>query len=149
VHLYLVHHGEAESSDVDPQRPLTARGHEAVVQLATTAAARGVRPKAIWHSGKLRARQTADAFWRACNPLSTRVAVRGLRPDDPPTMLRTALVGEDDDLMVVGHMPNLSRVLACLTTGDVDGVADFPQHGIVGLERVEGGGWIERWRASG
>ena len=47
---------------------------------------RGVKPDAIWHSGKLRARQTAEPLWRACNPLAEFAAARGLQPEDPPAV---------------------------------------------------------------
>ena len=66
--LYLVHHAEAAESHVDPQRPLTEAGRRHAERLAGEAARRGVRPAAVWHSGKLRARQTAEILWRACNP---------------------------------------------------------------------------------
>jgi phosphohistidine phosphatase len=148
--LYLVHHGDALPSEADPRRPLSDAGREAAGQLAEQAAARGVKPAVIWHSGKLRARQTAEAFWRACNPLAEFLAVRGLQPADIPQMLRDALLGETRDVMVVGHMPHLSRALALLTTG-VDADAPFPPHGLIALtspsdttdERAQ---WTEGWR---
>ena len=68
--LYLVHHGDAVPPDVDPQRPLSAEGRVGVEQVAGAAAQRAVKPAVVWHSGKLRARQTAEAFWRACNSLA-------------------------------------------------------------------------------
>jgi len=39
--------------------------------VAADLAARGARPDVVWHSGKLRARQTAEIFWRACNALAS------------------------------------------------------------------------------
>src|SRR5205814_3267259 len=91
--LYLVHHGDAVGPDVDPARPLSTRGRVDVDLLAQKAAARDVKPAIIWHSGKLRARQTAEAFWRRCNPLSTFAAARGLQPTDPTTWIVDALDG--------------------------------------------------------
>src|SRR5690242_21671627 len=84
VHLYLVHHGDAVGPEVDPQRPLSLVGRAAVDLLATQAARRGVRPAVVWHSGKLRSKQTTEAFWRACNPLAEFAATRDLQPGDPP-----------------------------------------------------------------
>jgi phosphohistidine phosphatase len=144
--VYLVHHGDAVGPDVDPQRPLSARGRASVAREAGEAAARGVRPAAIWHSGKLRARQTADAFWRASNPLAEFAAARGLQPTDPPEWVRDRLLAEDRDVMLVGHLPNLPRVLRLLVAGDPDaGSIEFPLHGVVALERTDRG-WEERWR---
>jgi phosphohistidine phosphatase SixA len=49
------------------------------------------------------------------------------------------------DVMLVGHMPNLSRVLALLTTGDGEAVSGFPEHGLVSLEPL-GKRYVERFR---
>jgi phosphohistidine phosphatase len=143
--LYLVHHGEAVPPDVDPQRPLSDRGRALAEQLARDAATRGVKPAAIWHSGKLRARQTAESFRSRCNPLAEFAAATGLQPTDPPTVVRDQLAGETRDVMLVGHLPHLTRLLALLLTGDADGSVDFPTNGMVALERTPDG-WRERWR---
>jgi phosphohistidine phosphatase len=144
VTLYLVHHGEAVSSDVDPQRPLSAAGRAGVTRLATEAARRGARPRRIWHSGKLRARQTAEAFWRALNPLADLSATRDLQPDDPPEWIRDRLRGETDDVLIAGHFPHLPRLLSLLLAAPA---ADFPLHGVVALTRGdEGKTWNEAWR---
>src|SRR5206468_6287900 len=94
VRLYLVHHGDAVGPEVDPQRPLSTVGRASVDFLASQAAARGVRPELIWHSGKLRSKQTAEAFWRSCIPLAEFSATRDLQPGDDPAWIRDRLVGE-------------------------------------------------------
>jgi phosphohistidine phosphatase len=145
--LALAHHGDAVAADVDPQRPLSALGRLMVDRLAQIAAARGLRPEVVWHSGKLRARQTAEAYWRASNPFAEFRAIRGLQPEDGPWWLRDHLLGENRPVLVVGHMPYLPRALAFLTTGDENGIADFPLHGLVMLERPpDSRVWIERAR---
>jgi phosphohistidine phosphatase len=141
--LCLVHHADAVGPDVDPQRPLSPHGREHAVRLAADAAARGVRPAVIWHSGKLRARQTADAFRAACNPSAEFAAIRGLQPTDPPEWIRDRLVGEELDILLAGHFPSLPRILHLLVTG-VNAAAEFPQHGLVALERQENL-WVVKW----
>jgi phosphohistidine phosphatase len=144
--VVLVHHGEAVSPAVDPSRPLSGRGLGEVTRLAERAAAHGVKPDVVWHSGKLRARQTAEAFWRICNPLATFSATRNLQPDDPPAWMRDQLIGETRTLVVVGHMPHMPRLLRLLVTGDADAPdVQFPQHGCVALE-PDGERWKEVWR---
>jgi phosphohistidine phosphatase len=144
--ILLVHHGDAVNPVVDPARPLSGRGLSEVARLADEAAALGVKPDVIWHSGKLRARQTAEAFWRACNPLAPFSATRGLLPDDPPIWMRDQLAGEARSIVVVGHMPHIPRLLRLLVAGDADAVSvNFPQHGCVALE-AEGDRWKEIWR---
>lgn len=141
MRLFLVHHAEALSPVVDPERPLSSAGRLHAERLAASASDAGVRPAVIWHSGKRRARETAEIFWRICNPLSSMKMVRGLRPEDPPGWMREALRGEDQDVMLVGHMPSLPALLHVLT-----GEAEFPPHGLVWLERDADGTFVERRR---
>ena len=141
VHLYLVHHGEAAPPEVDPRRPLSPWGQAAVVRLAADAAARGVKPAVVWHSGKLRARQTAEAFWRACNALAELSATKDLQPGDPPAWMRDRLLGETRDILIAGHFPHLPRLLTLLVTGSDAPLLEFPPHGLVALTTVESDAW--------
>jgi phosphohistidine phosphatase len=146
MHLYLAHHGVAVGPEVDARRPLSAAGLAAVERLASQAAARGAKPVVVWHSGKLRAKQTAEAFWRACNALAEFSVSRDLQPDDPPQWIRDRLRGEPRDVAIAGHFPFLPRLLALLTSGGEAGV-DFPINGIVALVTDdEGETFRELWR---
>ena len=145
MQIYLVHHGAAVQAIADPQRPLSADGRRNVEHLAGQAAQRGARPVVVWHSGKLRARQTAEAFWRACNPLAEFSAARGLQPTDPSDWMADLLVGETRDIMLVGHMPHIERLLRLLVDGSAEGTTAFPMHGVVALEATDDR-WVECWR---
>jgi phosphohistidine phosphatase len=151
VRLVLVHHADAVGPDVDPQRPLSSRGRAQARQLVDRFAAERVRlagmsawaPAAIWHSGKLRARQTAEAFL-SLNPFAEFKMVRGLRPDDPPEIVFRVLGGEAmeiaaaRDLVLVSHLPYLPGLRARLTGVD----SAFPLHGLVCIESSDEG-WRE------
>jgi phosphohistidine phosphatase len=151
VTVYLAHHADAVGPDVDPQRPLSPDGRTHAERIAQRAKECGVTPAAIWHSGKLRARQTAEAYWRACNPLAEFSAIRGLQPTDPPEWIRDRIAEDSIErslgegaraVMLVGHMPNLPKVLRLLTGNEL---AEFPPHGLVALT-ADAGMWIERFR---
>jgi phosphohistidine phosphatase len=142
--LFLVHHAEAVDAQIDPQRPLTSAGNTHAQRTAAAVAGRGAKPAVIWHSGKLRARQTAEHFWRACNPLAEFAAARGLQPDDPPQWIADVIIGEERDVMLVGHMPHLGRLLVLLHR-DGGAAREFPLHACVALEQ-RNGGWTEVWR---
>jgi phosphohistidine phosphatase len=143
MHLILVHHGDAVGPDIDPQRPLSAKGRLAVEGLASSAAARGVKPTVIWHSGKLRAKQTAEAFWRACNPFAEFSATRDLQPEDSPDWMRDRLRAEPRHVLIAGHYPHLPGLLAKL----VPGSRAFPKNGVVALVSDDDGEtWTEEWR---
>ena len=140
--IHLVHHADAVAPTVDPQRPLSNLGLVQAEWLSRAAREAGVRPATIWHSGKLRARQTAEAFLRACNPFAQFVMVRGLRPEDPAQWIRDVLEVEEGEVLAAGHMPNVAQ-LAILLGAE----APTPLHGIVTLERIAPKTYIERWRA--
>ena len=152
MRLYLVHHADAVGPDVDPLRPLSGLGRADVESLARRAAARGLKPDVIWPSGKLRARQTAECFWRICHPLAQFSAMRGLQPDDSPRWIVDTLTGESRDIMLVGHMPHLALLLRRLVGGNSQAAApDFPPHGIVELQSTndlaqDKQEWVEVWR---
>jgi phosphohistidine phosphatase len=150
VHLFLVHHGDAVGPDVDVRRPLSPHGRAAVDRVAQAAAGRGARPAVVWHSGKLRAKQTAERYWRACNALAEFSATKDLQPDDPPGWMRDRLRAETRDLMIVGHFPYLPRLLATLRGEPEGAYGEFPPHGIVALVTDdEGDTWKEEWRIDG
>src|SRR5712692_4996655 len=147
VRLVLVHHGDAVGPEIDPRRPLSARGQQAVAAVAAEAASRGAKPAVVWHSGKLRARQTAEACWRACNPFAEFSATRDVQPDDPPAWMRDRLRGETRDVLIAGHFPHLPGLLTLLLAPQGDRLLPFPQHGIVALASDdEGATWRELWR---
>ena len=140
MRAYLVRHGEAKSENVDPERQLTDRGVEEVRRIATDGVeALGVRPERIVHSGKARARQTAE-IWAAM--VGTDVSeADGLAPNDDPSVWGARLDGEGNDIMVVGHLPHLERLVGLLVAGDAErAVVGFPAGGLVVLER-DGGHW--------
>ena len=101
----------------------------------------------VWHSGKLRARQTAEAFWRACNALAEFSATRDLQPDDPAEWMRDRLRAETRDILVAGHFHHLPRLLALLLNEPESRAPAFPLHGVVALvSKDEGEAWTELWR---
>jgi phosphohistidine phosphatase len=137
MRVFLVHHADAVGPGVDTQRPLSVRGRAQADDLAGRAKAAGWAPAVVWHSGKLRAKQTAEAYWRACNPFAEFKMVRGLRSEDPPQWMRDELARETRDVMLVGHMPHIAA-LAFLLAEEAN---EFPLNGCVSLERSETGDW--------
>lgn len=141
--LWLIHHAEAVSPAVDPQRPLTEAGYQHAMRMAELARDRGAAPAAIWHSGKLRSRETGHAFLSVCAPFAKFQMVRGLGPDDAPGIIQTAIQRESQDLALVGHWPSLPALLRLLSPNS----APMPQHGVVALATSDHGlTWSEIWR---
>lgn len=145
MELYLSQHAKAKSKEEDPRRPVSAEGRYETEQMAHATAAAGVRVAAIWHSGKLRARQTAEIFAEALKPEKGIHELEGLSPLDDPRTAVEALEENGESLLLVGHLPHMSRLVALLLTGDPQGsVVEMRFSGIIAL--VEGEeGWRLRW----
>ena len=142
--LYLVQHGEAKSETEDPQRPLTERGKEEVQNVARTAKKLGLHPSIVYHSGKLRAKQTAEIL---ADSLRRPVeAAQGLNPNDDVRGWAERLSREKEDLMVVGHLPFLQKMTSLLIVGFENAQPVFFRYGaIICLEQREDKGWGVRW----
>lgn len=146
MELYLVQHGEATSEQEDPERPLTAAGREAVERVARAAKAAGVRIRRVYHSGKLRARQTAEILARELGSGATPDVMDGLAPKDDPAVAGAALADLRDPAILVGHLPHLSRLASLLLLGDPDReIIAFRNGGIVCLCEEGDGSWKVGW----
>jgi phosphohistidine phosphatase len=141
MHLYLLQHGVPKTAEEDPERPLSERGVHDVQKVANFIY--GVDVEDIFHSGKLRARETAEIMGRK---LAVRVEKKdGLTPMDPPILWAERLTSMEMDTMLVGHLPHLGKLAALLLVGDPEAdVVEFRQGGIVCLRR-EKGKWTLQW----
>ena len=146
MNFYLVRHGDAVSASEDPQRPLSRAGHQAVNEVARLAQERQVGVAAIYHSGILRAQQTAEILARFLRPPAGVAAISGLLPEDDPAMGRAHLEAADQPIMLVGHLPHMRRLAALLVSGDPErAVTDFGPADLICLSR-EGLQWRINWR---
>ncbi|HXF06550.1 MAG TPA: phosphohistidine phosphatase SixA [Blastocatellia bacterium] len=145
MELYLVQHGEARSEAEDPERSLTERGQKDVERIAAWASRAGLRVSQIRHSGKRRAEQTATILANYLKPPAGTIVMTGLAPHDDVFPLATALRQETEPLMLVGHLPFLSRLASLLLVGEPDRpLVRFRMGGIVCLER-EHDQWSLAW----
>ncbi len=143
--VYLVQHGQAVPEAQDPTRPLTEGGRKEVERVARHAGTLGVRVSEIWHSGKLRALQTAEILKGELRPEPALREQRGMSPSDDPSLMIPRLEPAADPVMLVGHLPHLGRLASLLLIGDPSrGIIRFRNAGIVCLARGEGG-WAVEW----
>lgn len=144
--LYLVQHGAALAKEVDPARPLSESGRQDVQAMAEFLKGAGIRVERVWHSGKLRAEQTAHLLVKAVLPRGRIEKVGGIGPnDDVAGFVSDADVWEQD-ILVVGHLPFLSRLVARLVAGDPElELVQFLPGSVVCLERQEVDRWVVLW----
>jgi len=117
MHCYLMRHGEAKTEGEEPARSLSERGREEVRLVALHAAAAGVQVAEILHSGKLRARQTAEILADYLRPQRGTREIEGLGPNDDPEKAKAELEAASEPLMIVGHLPHLSLLASALILG--------------------------------
>jgi len=141
--LYLIQHGEAISKQEDPGRPLSERGVQDVQALAVLLGNAGVKVARVWHSGKRRAEQTAEILATAVLSGGRIESVEGINPNDPASEFATDADVWDEDTLVVGHMPFMSRLVSLLTTGDTGTeMVQYQPGSLVCLERVDAEQWV-------
>ncbi|MEP7379647.1 MAG: histidine phosphatase family protein [Chloroflexota bacterium] len=122
--LYLLRHAHAGNAagwtGDDAERPLSARGKDQAQRLGRLMAARGVVPDTILSSPKVRARQTANIVGDALGVGVTNDERLAELFDLDALAVMMAGVG-GTSLMIVGHDPDFSEVLATLV-----GAAEMP-----------------------
>ena len=139
--IYLVQHGKAFDERVDPERSLTPEGIEESRRVATHLAKVGVKVAVVYHSGKKRARQTAEIFAQV---LGARAEEKdGLNPNDDPAIWAERL-STLDEVMIVGQLPHLSRLASLLVVGNTEvPIVEFRYSGVVALTRTPK--WVVKW----
>ncbi len=136
--LFLVQHGKARPETDDPERSLTEQGAEIVGRMADWAAQVGLGVDQIRHSGKRRAEQTAMIFAKRLSPPKGVKAVKGLSPKDDVNQVAASLRSDQGSIMLVGHLPHLSRLVSLLLTGNPEiEVVRFRNAGIVCMTQCE------------
>ncbi len=144
--LYLVQHAQATSKEEDSRRPLAMQGLDDIRKVAEYGAAHcAIIVDKVLHSGKLRAQQTADALASTMN-LPAPEETDGLEPLADPSLWADRLAENEDDLMLVGHLPHMARLASFLLCKDADrGVVRFQMGGVVALERDDSFQWSLSW----
>jgi phosphohistidine phosphatase len=136
--IYLIQHAEAVSEKEDRARPISREGEVTMEKVAALAARLKTNPDFIYHSEKLRAKQTAEILARHLG-LSDKLRERhGLLPLDPVAPVAQWLKEQPAKgllgLAIVGHLPFLDKLASLLITGKEEfGVVSFQNGAIAKL----------------
>ncbi|MBW2492868.1 MAG: phosphohistidine phosphatase SixA [Deltaproteobacteria bacterium] len=144
--LYLVQHGKSLPKDKDPKKGLSQEGVEETERIAQVAKGYAVPVSEIIHSGKTRARQTAEIFEAALKTSGGIHERSGLNPLDDVIVFADTIDSTEGE-MLVGHLPFMERLAAYLITGSIEKpVFKFQNSGIVCLDKDTGtGSWVIKW----
>lgn len=115
---YFVQHGKSLPSDVDENRPLSPEGMVETIAIAKHLSKNKIHLSLIKHSGKLRAKQTADIIAYE-NGLDSTDKSEGMKPNDDAVAFSNAVLSSNnDDVLYVGHLPQLQKAISYLLSKD-------------------------------
>lgn len=133
--IYLVQHGKPVSKEDNPDRPLSEQGKKDVERVGRFLTALGVHPEEVFHSGKTRAKETAETLASKIDPQLKPKERRGLSPMDDAGEIAEDLKKGGKEVLLVGHLPHLGKLVSLLTTGeDSNSVVAFQQGAVVCLK---------------
>ncbi len=146
THLYLVRHGDAVDEGRDPKRPLSESGRAEVEKIARYLAGLKIPVDRIFHSPKLRAAQTAEILSTHLHPKKGSSESDGLLPNDAPKAWKKRLKDMEGSLMIVGHLPYLTRLASLLLSDDSEKVQlALSTGGVMSLRKDDKGTWTLEW----
>lgn len=139
--LYFVQHGLAQSKEENPNRPLSLAGKDDAERIASFLGKRRLTIREVCHSGKTRALETAQIFADQFKG-SNICQLSGMSPNDDVREFAKRMNLEN--MMYVGHLPHLEKLISFLITGDEGKpVIKFVNSGVVCLEKKDSGFYID------
>ncbi len=115
--VFIIQHGEALSSDIDPERPLSEKGTAQVKRMSEFLMKIPVYPDLILHSNKRRAIETAEAVSLTLGGIKME-SREYLNPNDSTDSIIEELNRSEKNMMIVGHMPFLNKLALRLLNPD-------------------------------
>jgi phosphohistidine phosphatase len=144
--LYLVQHAAAKREEEDPERDLTEQGRENIESVAHHLKRLNIQVSQIFHSGKTRAKSTAQVLAKHLQPSAGAAESPGLAPLDDPEIWADRIAQMDEDILLVGHLPHLARLAAILLCGNKEkSTVNFQMGGVLRLRCLEPGQWAVEW----
>jgi len=145
MNLFILRHGcAADPGDAglpkdlpDADRPLTAKGKQKLWRMTEAMQLLEVRPEVVISSPLLRALQTAQIVTEALELRKKLVLTDHLAPGGNPNALLeqiNALEPRAKNILLVGHEPYLSKLIALLATGNTGARLELKKGGLAKLE---------------
>lgn len=146
--LYLVRHGDSETSTNQSEAILTPKGREGIKRLAQFISKLNIKVDRFYHSGKRRAEETASllASNAGLNSEHDLEILPGIEPLDPITPIIKKISTWEKDALLVGHLPFMTKLVGKLITDDEQHeFAQFEGGSMICLERLPSHQWILHW----
>ncbi|CEG56089.1 phosphohistidine phosphatase SixA [Legionella fallonii] len=143
--VYLVQHGPCVEKTVAPEQPLSNEGMQQIENLRQFISFLNLEVHHLWHSGKLRAKQTAEILSSSLMFGGMIEAHEGLAPMDAVEPIEKILEQLNQNIMLVGHMPFMGNLVTKLLTNTKKNLVSFVPGTIVCLEQNEQHEWHIQW----
>ncbi|AEB95301.1 MAG: phosphohistidine phosphatase SixA [Metallosphaera sp.] len=142
--LIIVRHGESEPQNEgtsDKDRQLVKKGVKQMKRIAEFLEEMDYEPTQAFTSPLIRAVQSAEVILDEMGLKLKAETLNDLLPDEDPSPLAEKLKMMQGTVLIVGHEPQLSKLIKSLTSGEVElkrgGLA------IVEIDQVEGSSKLE------
>ncbi len=146
MRIYLAQHGTALPKNIDPDRPLSELGDQDARRIGGFLLDARIHVDEVIHSGKTRAKQTATILAESLTPGRQVRSETGLGPNDPVEPFAERFGELKDEMLIVGHLPFLGRLVSFLLVGATDQVTvAFTPGSVVCLERNADTTWSLVW----
>ena len=131
--LYFSQHGLAVSKADDPERPLSEDGTIQTQSVANQLLTAQISISHIFHSNKLRAKQTAEIFASILNAIKIS-EIENLSPNDDVSLIEQSFTL--DNALYVGHLPHMEKLVSHLVSGDENAsVLKFQNSAVACIEK--------------
>jgi phosphohistidine phosphatase len=145
VNIFLLRHGIAAEPGApgiktDAERPLIPKGEQRLRAAAAAMETMGLSFDAIISSPFLRAKQTAEIVAKILKLERNLTFSSDLIPGGNPQALIRQLNGlkpAPENILLVGHEPHLSRLIALLVSGDTTATIEMKKGSLCKLETQE------------
>ncbi len=103
----------------------------------------------VMHSGKRRAKQTAEILAKQLAPNIPLLINENINPLDLPTVVAEEIGQWQDDILLVGHLPHMAKLVNLLLTDqELPAIVSFNPGVVVCLEKSEDKTWSLNWLIS-
>ena len=144
--LYLVQHGDAVLRDKNPDRPLSDQGDRDIRKIANFLSKAGISVDKVLHSGKTRAKQTAEILAHVIAESGAIVYLPGLDPNDSVEPIAHQIEKLVTPTMIVGHLPFMAKLVGFLIThNDNSELIAYQPGTVVCLEKDKNARWQIHW----
>ncbi|OGT45153.1 MAG: phosphohistidine phosphatase SixA [Gammaproteobacteria bacterium RIFCSPHIGHO2_12_FULL_41_20] len=140
--LYLARHGDSVVKEHGHEPLLSEQGKQGVLLLAAFIKPLHIHVDSIFHSGKVRAQQTAELLSTGLICANGIEYLTGLNPADDVTVMANEIMKWSKDILLVGHLPFMSNLVSKLVAdNEYKEIMFFHPGSFVCLEQIEEVSW--------